>query len=727
MKKLTTLFIVAVLGPSLVLAWLAVRSLADQEMVMRDQVERRAQDMTTTVAQDVNVFMDDVRLFYRQQVDDLVRQNDNRSDTTWLQGFDQSIRSRWGQVKVGCVIAEGGKLYSPESKSQDLRVENFLKANNNFFNNRAVWEVYRAPARQSNDLLAVQAESSDKQVSSSSSWKFIESAASSPVAIPSMEKKGASALPPGPQAPSPTKAKMQKAGKKTRATKTQNDVSPMQVNVAPQNSKLNVAPQVSKLRSQAPVPNQSVGMTLQQQQKAMAVNKEALMDSIALASATEAEVVQQDESLGLGKRKDLLSVEGVAKKAALNQLQVSGQFANLETDSGVMQEVIGKEREGALGRFLEDGLHLYLWYRPQVLDSKIFWVELDLKEIRQGVQGIIEGATFAGSEGFCLALLDDEGGLIGKNRESYEGDWSKSLVSTEVGSILPRWQVAAYLINPKELMLSARNLRLTMLLLVAVLIIAIGIGGWLIIKVTSREMYLARQKTDFVSNVSHELRTPLTSIRMFSELLGRVGEVDDAKRVEYAGIIDSETGRLTRLINQLLDFSKMERGGKRFEFEALPVVSLVSETVENYRHSLEADGGTLIFHQGTETENLQVKGDSDALSQIVLNLLSNAEKYGGASPEIEVEVEAVSAEASIEIRVKDRGAGIDRREVAKIFDKFYRVDDSLASGIEGSGLGLSLARQLARAHDGELSYRRRPGGGSCFVLSLPVLQSVEQC
>ncbi len=726
MKKLTTLFIVAVLGPSLVLAWLAVRSLADQEMVMRDQVERRAQGMTTTVAQDVNVFMDDVRLFYRQQVDDLVRQNDNRLDATWLQGFDQSIRSRWGQVKVGCVITEGGKLYSPESKSQDLRVENFLKANNNFFNNRAVWEVYRAPARQSNDLLAVQAESSHKQVSSSSSWKFIASAASSPVAIPSMEKKEASAVSPSSQVPSLTKAKLQKAGKKAPAAKIQNDVSSMQVRVTPQNSKLNVAPQVSKLRSQAPALNQS-GVTLQQQQKAMAVNKEIAKDSIALTSATQVELVQQDKKLDAGKRNDLLSVEGLAKKTALNQLKISGQFANLETDSGVMQEVIGKEREGALGRFLEDGLHLYLWYRPQVLDSKIFWVELDLKEIRQGVQGIIKGATFADSEGFCLALLDDEGGLIGKNRESYEGDWSKSLVSTEVGSILPRWQVAAYLINPKELMLSARNLRLTMLLLVAVLIIAIGIGGWLIIKVTSREMHLARQKTDFVSNVSHELRTPLTSIRMFSELLGRVGEVDDAKRVEYAGIIDSETGRLTRLINQLLDFSKMERGGKRFKFESLSVESLVSETVENYRHSLEADGGTLIFHQGTGTENLQVKGDKDALSQIILNLLSNAEKYGGTSPEVEVEVEEVSAEASIEIRVKDRGAGIDRREVAKIFEKFYRVDDSLASGIEGSGLGLSLARQLARAHDGELSYRRRPGGGSCFVLSLLVLESVEQC
>ena len=112
------MFLVAVLGPSLVLAWLATRSLKDQEMVMHDQVERRAEDMTATVAQDVNVFMDDVRLFYRQQVDVLVRENRRNPEPTWLQQFDRDICSRWGQVKAGCVIGGDGTVYHASKESQ---------------------------------------------------------------------------------------------------------------------------------------------------------------------------------------------------------------------------------------------------------------------------------------------------------------------------------------------------------------------------------------------------------------------------------------------------------------------------------------------------------------------------------------------------------------------------------------------------------------------------------
>lgn len=798
MKKLTTLFIVAVLGPSLVLAWLATRSLKDQEMVMRDQVERRAEGMTATVAQDVNVFMDDVRLFYRQQVDALVKENHGNFKTNWLQDFDQSIRSRWGQVKVGTVIDGDGKVYAPLAKSQDLRVRNFLQDNNTFFTNKAVWEVYRAPARQSNDVLAVQTDEPAKQDESASSWVSV--AASSPVSIPAMQKQSASLgesvveekrepekegegkmarvksiAPAKKQKPSsqPTssartesltlkdesQAKLMKGKKKVamKSAETKKATVSRRISQAPASppssfakndqqkpvqqkvavGQLNVAPQYSKLRSQSkgqvmggrgiitspgveseemiPMENRDENRPMEQS----AVETGGLIAGKKINDLLQREVGLEGErkraKQGMGNDRDDLT-----KNMAMDQVQLPEPFADLETDSGVMQDVIGQEREGALGRFLDDGLHLYLWYRPEVLKSKIFWVELDLNEIRRELQGIITGVDFSDSEAFCLALLDERGQLVGKNKQSFHSDWAKSLVNSEVGSILPRWMVAAYLVNPTELARSARSLHLTILLLVGFLIVAIGIGGWLIIKETGREMYLARQKTDFVSNVSHELKTPLTSIRMFSELLGKTGNVDDDKRVEYAGIIDNETGRLTRLINQLLDFSRLERGGKRYDFEELDVAALIKETVENYRHRLEADGAKLSIQDRSEGNATLVKGDKDALSQIILNLLSNAEKYGGSSPVIDVEIKALDEEAVVEIRVKDRGKGISRRDSARIFEKFYRVDDSLASGIEGSGLGLSLARQLARAHDGDLLYRSRKKGGSCFVLSLPV-------
>jgi len=113
-----------------------------------------------------------------------------------------------------------------------------------------------------------------------------------------------------------------------------------------------------------------------------------------------------------------------------------------------------------------------------------------------------------------------------------------------------------------------------------------------------------------------------------------------------------------------------------------------------------------------------VDGDRDALAQVLLNLVSNAEKYGGEAKEISVEIGPVEGKA--EVRVMDRGPGVGRKNQERIFKKFYRADDSLASGIQGSGLGLSLARQIARSHRGDVVYRSREGGGSCFVLVVPL-------
>jgi signal transduction histidine kinase len=208
---------------------------------------------------------------------------------------------------------------------------------------------------------------------------------------------------------------------------------------------------------------------------------------------------------------------------------------------------------------------------------------------------------------------------------------------------------------------------------------------------------------------------------MFSDLLSTEKEVATAKRTEYSGIISREAGRLTRLINNLLDFSRMERGEKKYEFQDLNAVSLAQETVETYRHQIESDGFGLNFHN-LNGDDIPITGDRDALSQVLLNLLSNAEKYGGDTQAIDVEVgvENRSRGAVAEIRVLDRGPGVHRKHCTKIFDKFFRADDSLSSGIEGSGLGLTLARQIAREHGGDVVYRPRDGGGSCFALSLPI-------
>jgi signal transduction histidine kinase len=320
-----------------------------------------------------------------------------------------------------------------------------------------------------------------------------------------------------------------------------------------------------------------------------------------------------------------------------------------------------------------------------------------------------------------------------------------------------------YLLDPSRAGRSASTLKLTLGLLIALLVLAIAVGSWLIVADLNRQLRLTRQKTDFVSNVSHELKTPLTSIRMFTEMLAEDRVQDESKRRHFLGIISAETARLTRLINNVLDFARLERGEKKCQSAPFDLAALVRETVESYRPHLETQGFALrtnipcgpqqasdgvhpspgaASHACSETPKndaamrasdvsapgdgrtpqgsyspLTFQGDRDAIAQVLVNLLSNAEKYSGERKEVEVAL-ATNAGA-IEVRVADHGLGVPAGCEEKIFDQFYRAHDSLGSGIQGSGLGLTLARQIARAHGGDLTFERREGSGSCFVLKLP--------
>jgi signal transduction histidine kinase len=315
-------------------------------------------------------------------------------------------------------------------------------------------------------------------------------------------------------------------------------------------------------------------------------------------------------------------------------------------------------------------------------------------------------------------LLDDSARPVARTTVKFEPKWKHPFVATEVGEALPHWEIAVYLLNPARLSQSAQTLKLTLGLLIAVLVLAIGVGGWLIVTDLKRQLTLARQKTDFVSNVSHELKTPLTSIRMFSELLADGRVLDKEKQRSYLNIITAETARLTRLINNVLDFSRIERGEKKYNFARCDLVGVVQETVETYRPHLEANGFKL--ECDLPESPLFVNGDRDALAQIVVNLLSNAEKYSHDRKAVRVEARRQSQPLPhVEVRVLDRGLGVPQGCEEKIFEQFYRAHDSLSSGIQGSGLGLTLARQIARAHGGDVVCEPREGGGTCFTLRLP--------
>src|SRR5215470_6670137 len=236
----------------------------------------------------------------------------------------------------------------------------------------------------------------------------------------------------------------------------------------------------------------------------------------------------------------------------------------------------------------------------------------------------------------------------------------------------------------------------------------------------SKEMALARLKSDFVSNVSHELRTPLALIRLYAETLelGRITSAD--KHHEYYCIIRKESERLTALINNILDFSRIEAGRKEYEFRDTDLRDLVRNTLESYRYQIEQQGFT--FEENV-AEVPPLKVDREAMARSLVNLVNNALKYSQDRKYIGVNL--YRENGSVKLEVIDHGIGIPTNEQHKIFEKFYRVGDPLVHNTKGSGLGLSLVHHIVHAHGGDVQVESVPGRGSKFTISIPVQPSLD--
>jgi signal transduction histidine kinase len=241
------------------------------------------------------------------------------------------------------------------------------------------------------------------------------------------------------------------------------------------------------------------------------------------------------------------------------------------------------------------------------------------------------------------------------------------------------------------------------------------LGGFLLWRDMRREAHIAELRTQFVSSVSHELKTPLTSIRMFAELL-QMREPADPQQTRYLDTIVSESERLTRLLNNVLDFSRIERGQKIYSLEPAPLVDVVQAAVRTIQYPLAQQGFALDLEVCEGIPPVAV--DRDALQQAILNLLTNAMKYSGKHREIGLRLCAENGTAVIQ--VSDRGIGIPEHEQSRIFEKFYRVPVPENREIAGTGLGLSLVAHIAHAHGGSVQVNSRPGEGSTFSILLPL-------
>jgi signal transduction histidine kinase len=259
-------------------------------------------------------------------------------------------------------------------------------------------------------------------------------------------------------------------------------------------------------------------------------------------------------------------------------------------------------------------------------------------------------------------------------------------------------------------------------LILGALSLLMGAGIVLMYRSVSRELALAKLKSDFVSNVSHELRTPLALIRLYAETLelGRIS--NPGKHQEYYEIIRKESERLTALINNILDFSRIEAGKKEYSFCETDVADLVRSTLESYRFEIEHNG--FHFEQKIDANLPPLQVDREAIARSLLNLVNNAVKYSAREKYLGVYL--YRQDGSVNLEVVDHGIGISAREQPKIFEKFYRVGDPLVHNTKGSGLGLSLVRHIVRAHGGEVTVESAPGHGSKFIITLPVQTSELQ-
>lgn len=323
---------------------------------------------------------------------------------------------------------------------------------------------------------------------------------------------------------------------------------------------------------------------------------------------------------------------------------------------------------------------------------------------------IIEDIRFSANTNITISTLSGRT-LFGKKNPSVE----LTTITEFFEDNFPPWRIEFYRSDTESLQLLeiSKNFYFWTIL---TLIIILTFGAVLIVRTIGHEMEVIKIKSDFVSSVSHEFKTPLTSIRALIERL-QGGKVKDPSKMEqYFSIISQDADKLTRLVKNLLDFSKIEEGKKEYDFKETDIDQWMVQQIENFKKD-EAQKEIKIRTQ--IPENLpRLSIDRDALSQALNNILDNAVKFLTDKKEIDINMR--SGEENVIIEVKDKGIGISHDELDKIFDKFYQGKNTHMQSVKGTGLGLTIVKHIIEAHGGKVSVESKINQGSTFSLIFPV-------
>ena len=253
----------------------------------------------------------------------------------------------------------------------------------------------------------------------------------------------------------------------------------------------------------------------------------------------------------------------------------------------------------------------------------------------------------------------------------------------------------------------------------AVVLTVIVAGTYFIGRAVSREMEVIRLKSDFVAAVSHEFRTPLTSLRQFTELLASGRVSDEGRRNRYYEILVRETARLHRLVDNLLDFGRLEAGALQYRKQPIDAVAVARSVVNEFQQEVREQG--YFVDSKLPDRPAMVEADPEALGRVLWNLLDNAVKYSPDCKTVWVDLE--SENGHLVIKARDRGIGIPASDQERIFERFARGGSSSLTSVKGTGLGLAMVQKIVRDHGGNIQVKSAEGAGSTFTVVLPLMES----
>jgi signal transduction histidine kinase len=411
-----------------------------------------------------------------------------------------------------------------------------------------------------------------------------------------------------------------------------------------------------------------------------------------------------------------------------NERQAENKLKKLTADEDFITRIIPivqtrmfefVDRTQKFVRFAEKiDKNLYLVCASIVQEKTLLGISINKKTLLQTrIHEILEDLPIP--DDWIIQLTSSTGDIIsGEENADQEKAAQGPSFEADFNDQFPPWKIRIYMRDPLRIQRQL-NVRRNIYILIVVLVTAVlFFGGYMVIRSTSKELELAKLKSEFVATVSHEFRTPLMSIRYLSEMLdtGRVRE--EEKKKLYYGKIHKESERLRRLIENMLDFSKIEAGMKKYNFDNLSVHDMMEEITGRF-HEYVSDNKVIL--QGEIPDRLpEIFADKDAISTALFNLLDNAFKYSGKNPVIYLR--AGVEDYNIFFEVEDKGPGIGKEEQKKVFGKFYRTSDPAKTNIEGSGIGLTLVDHIAKAHGGNVRMESTPGQGTRVRIQIPISQ-----